>query len=182
MVWVLGYTPWTGQRPHAVYGGAHPLSVRKWLICLGRLGNIWGFTHQNNFASVSETWPASCTSQKACNHIWKTPNCILWRWYIVWTPPPFLFAKTPIWGLGTKNVQHLPDSPTPPEFSEGGRSPFLYVHSGGRNRYRIVGLNPFSLPILWHCTKHFGWVGWHLLPTSPEDGSKPLPPRVGGFT
>ena len=41
-------------------------------------------------------------------------------------PPPFLFAKTLTLGLGTKNVQHLPYSPVPPESLAGGRSPALY--------------------------------------------------------
>ena len=30
-----------------------------------------------------------------------------------------------------KNVQHLPDSPTPPVFSEGGRTPFSDAHIDG---------------------------------------------------
>ena len=65
-----------------------------------------------------------------------------------------------------KNVQHLLDSPMPPEFLAGGKSPFLYVHSGGRSQYRIVSLRPSSYPKLWCCTKHFDLVGWHLILTS----------------
>ena len=102
-------------------------------------------------------WPTHCTAQKAYNCTKNTPNCLLWRHYIVWTPPPFLFAKTPIWGL--KNVEHLPDSPTPPEFSEGGRGPFLYMHSRGKSPYRIVGLHPFFITNTMALHQAL-WLGW----------------------
>ena len=72
-------------------------------------------------------WLVHCIAQKACGHTRKTPNCLLWRWYIVSMPPPFLSAKTQIWGLDTKNVQCLLDSPMPPKFLAGGRSPFLWA-------------------------------------------------------
>ena len=124
MAWVLGYTSWAAWRPHTVCGSVPLPLARKWLCHLSRWGNKWGLTCQDNFASVSETWPAHCTAQRACHHIQKTPNCLWWRQCIVLMPPPFSFAKTLIWGLGMKNVQHLPDSPMPPEFSAGCRSPF----------------------------------------------------------
>ena len=125
LAWVLGYTPWTNWRPHAVCGDVPPPSARKWLRHLSRWGNKWGLTCWDIFASVSEMWVVHCTAQRACGHIQKTPNCLPWMWYFALMLPPFLFAKTPIWSLGMKNFQHLPDSPTPPEFLAGGRSPFF---------------------------------------------------------
>ena len=44
-----------------------------------------------------------------------------------------------------KNVQHLPDSPMPPESLQGGRSPFSYMCiQVAEVIYRIVGLHPVS--------------------------------------
>ena len=40
-----------------------------------------------------------------------------------------------------ENVQHLPNSPMPPVFWTGSRSPFLCEHSGSRCRYRTIGFH-----------------------------------------
>ena len=59
-----------------------------------------------------------------------------------------------------KNVQHLPDFPMPPEFLAGGRSPFLYMHSGGRSQYRTVSHHFFFLTntTVLHQALSLGWM------------------------
>ena len=69
-------------------------------------------------------------------------------------PPPSLSARTLIWDLSRKNVQHLPDSPMPPVFWAGGRSPFSCECSGGKSHCRIVGHHPSSAPTPLHYTRH----------------------------
>ena len=44
-----------------------------------------------------------------------------------------------------KNVHHLPNSPMPPVFWAGGRSPFSCECSGGESQCRTVGLPSFFL-------------------------------------
>ena len=58
-------------------------------------------------------------------------------------PLPSLSARTLIWDLSRKNVQHLPNSPTPPVFWAEDRSPFLCKHSGRRKSMQNCRLPSF---------------------------------------
>ena len=49
----------------------------------------------------------------------KNPSYLLWRQCTSSMPPPFLSARTPIWGLNRKNVQHLPNRAKLPVFWKG---------------------------------------------------------------
>ena len=85
----------------------------------------------------------------------------MWRWCTALTPLPSLSARTLIWYLSRKNVQHLPNSPMPPVFWAGHKSPFLCECSGSKSQCRSIGCHPSSLPTPLHCIRHSGWAGWH---------------------
>ena len=155
MVSVSDYTPGICQTPHAAYEGVLLWSMRTWLCHLGRWGSRWGLICLSNPASAFGMWQVHCRAQRACNCILKFSNHLMWRWYIVSMPPPFLFAKTPIWSLDRKmsctyqTLQFLLDP--------GQRvGVLLWMHLGGRNWCRIISLHPSSWPTPQHCKTHSG--------------------------
>ena len=103
--------------------------------------------------------PVHYRAQRGCSHILKTPNYLLWRWCSALMPPSSLSVRTPIWGPSRKNAQHLPNSPMPPVFWAGGRSPFSCECSGGKSWCRTIGHHPSSLPTPLPLHQAL-WLGW----------------------
>ena len=58
----------------------------------------------------------------------KNPKLLMVKVVYCFDASSILFAKTPTLVPGKKNVQHLPDSLMPPEFSVRGRSPSSFGH------------------------------------------------------
>ena len=116
MVSILDFTRRIRRTPCMANGGVLLQSAKTWLYHLGRWDSRWGLVHPGNSALAFGMWTAHYRAQRACDHIWKTPNYLLWRQCIVLMPPPFLFSKTLTWSQSRRNVQCLPNSPVPPGF------------------------------------------------------------------